>query len=394
VNELPFPPPDPGVAGPAPGLTGPLRDGRLPNGTPATLVCGAEELRAFLTDGSFSREAAAAHGMTARSKESLALNSVDPPDHTRRRRTVASAFTSRRAEDERPRVRRDAEELARGLRARGGRAELLADFGLPLSVGVICRVMGVPAADLPVFGPLVDVMMSTAGHSPQEVRAAHTAMFDYFSGLFTAREGRGRDGTVLADLAAAVDGGVLTRDEAVHVAYGLLMAGYETTTNQIAICVSLLLAERTRWERLRSGEDDLATAVEEMLRWTSLLATGGAPHVATADTAVGVREVRAGEVVVPVFAAANRDPRAFGEPDRLRLDRREGSHLAFGHGRHLCLGAPLARVELQEALGVLLRELPDLELAVPADELTWRHGTFIRGLTALPVRWRAAEVAA
>jgi cytochrome P450 len=194
--------------------------------------------------------------------------------------------------------------------------------------------------------------------------------------------------TVLGDLALAAErDGILSRDEAIHMAYGLLMAGYETTSNQIAICVSLLLADRARWDRLREDRSALRPAIDEMLRWTSLLATGGVPHVALEDTMLGGHEVPAGQVLVPVFSAANRDPRAFADPDRLRLDRSGSTHLAFGHGRHLCLGAPLARVELEEALGVLLHALPALELAVSESELQWRHGTFIRGLTELPVRW-------
>jgi len=131
----------------------------------------------------------------------------------------------------------------------------------------------------------------------------------------------------------------------------------------------------------------LGPAIEETLRWTSLLATGGVPHVALGDAVLGQEQVQAGQILIPVFAAANRDPRVFADPDRLSPDRAGAAHVAFGHGRHLCLGAALARVELAEALGVLLRDLPGLELAVPERELRWREGAFIRGLTTLPVRW-------
>jgi cytochrome P450 monooxygenase OleP len=362
---------------------------RLPNGAPAALVCGHGDLRQLLTDDRLGRAGAAAHGMTARSTESLALNSADPPDHTRRRRTVAAAFTSRRAEAERPRIRRTARDLVAGMVAQGQQADLIADFSLPLSVAVICRIMGVPATDLPRFGPLVGVMMSTHGHSAQAVRTAHTQMFDYFSGLYDAELlVSGGSETVLGDLVVAAErDGILSRDEAIHMAYGLLMAGYETTSNQIAICVALLLADRSRWDRLRGDPGALRPAIEEMLRWTSLLATGGVPHIALEDMVLSGHEVPAGQVLVPVFSAANRDPRAFADPNRLRLDRGGSTHLAFGHGRHLCLGAPLARVELEEALRALLGALPALELAVSESGLRWRQGTFIRGLTELPVRW-------
>lgn len=385
MDEMRFPFPDSGHAGPpAEFATESLIPVRLPNETPAIVVCGHEDVRQLLTDDRFSREAAAAHGMTARTKESLALNSVDPPDHSRRRRVVSAPFTARRAETLRPLIRDTAKELVAGMTAGGSRAELIADFALPLSVGVICGLMGVPVEDRPRFEPLVQVMMSTGGHPPPCVKGAHAEMFSYFSELFEAPQDAE---TVLGILVAAVEEGVLGRNEAIHVAYGLLMAGYETTNNQLAICVYLLLADRSRWDGLRAGRVDLKHAVEEMLRFTMLPATGGAPHVATADLRLGGREIRAGQVLVPAVGAANRDPRAFDEPDELRLSRDGKGNLAFGYGRHLCLGAPLARVELEESLDVLMAELPDLELAVPVEELRWRQGTFIRGLTELPVCW-------
>ena len=394
-DEIGFPFPDCGGAGPAAEFSRISRESfvpvRLPNGTSAALVCGHDELRQLLTDERFSRAGAAAHGMSARSTESLALNSADPPDHTRRRRVVTGAFTARRAEALRPAVRRAAGDLVAGLITRRSPAELIADFSLPLAVGVICRIMGVPFEDWPRFQPLVEVMMSTGGHPPETVRTAHAEMFAYFAELFDAGAAGGGDGgedTVLRTIVEAVLGDVLGRDEAIHLAYGLLMAGYETTSNQLAICVYQLLSDCGRWESLRGAPAaTLRQAVDELVRLTSLPATGGVPHVAVADTAIGGREVRAGQVLVPVFAAANRDPRVFADPDEIRLDRDGPGHLAFGHGRHVCLGAPLARVELEEALDVLLRELPGLELAVPESELRWRSGTFIRGLTALPVRW-------
>lgn len=164
---------------------------------------------------------------------------------------------------------------------------------------------------------------------------------------------------MLAALVSAAErDGTVTRTEAVHIAYGLLVAGYETTSKQIATTVLLLLSDRSRWERVRRDRSGLGPAIEETLRWTSLLATGGVPHVALGDAILGREQVQAGQILIPVFAAANRDPRVFAEPDRLSLDRAGAAHVAFGYGRHLCLGAALARVELAEALGALLDGLP------------------------------------
>ncbi len=376
-TELHFPFPDPQQAGLAEEFH--LRGSRflmpvvLGISAQALLVCGYEEIRVLLTGGSFSRAKAAAHGMTSRTPESLALNSADPPDHARRRGTVAAAFTSARAEKERAWIRQTAADLLVTMVGLGPPTDLIAAFSLPLSVAVICRVMGVPAADFPLFSPMFDVMMSTQGYSSQEVAAAHQGIF--------------RRGVLTALVIAAERDGTVTRTEAVHIAYGLLVAGYETTSKQIATSVLLLLSDRSRWERLRRDPSGMRPAIEETLRWTSLLATGGVPHVALGDVILGMEQVQAGQILIPVFAAANRDPRVFVDPERLSLDRADAAHVAFGYGRHLCLGAPLARVELEEALGALLPGLPGLELGVPERELRWREGSFIRGLTTLPVRW-------
>lgn len=413
-TELHFPFPDPQQAGPAEEFHLPgnrfIRPVVLGSSARALLVCGYTEIRALLTGEAFSRARAAAHGMTSRTPESLALNGADPPDHGRRRGTVAAAFTRARAESERGWIRRTAEDLLVTIVELGPPADLEATFSLPLSVAVICRVMGVPCADFPFFCAKFDVMMSTQGYSPPEVEAAHQGIFDYFLRLYDQEQARlanpgdpddpgdpgdpggpadlqaGR-GVLTALVIAAERDGTVTRTEAVHIAYGLLVAGYETTGKQIATTVALLLADRSRWERVRRDRSGLDPAIEEILRWTSLLATGGVPHVALGDVLLGTEQVQAGQILIPVFAAANRDPRVFADPDRLALDRAGAAHVAFGHGRHMCLGAALARVELAEALGALLDTLPGLELAVPERELRWREGSFIRGLTTLPVRW-------
>jgi cytochrome P450 monooxygenase OleP len=281
---------------------------------------------------------------------------------------------------------RIAEDLVTAMQERGAPAELIADMSRPLAVAVVCRLMGLPDSDFARFGGPVEVMMSVGGHSRERVDAAHSEVFDYFADRYDERAGNPGGEDVLSDLVrASGPGGSMTREEAIHVGYGLLMAGYETITHQLAACTYLLLSDRSRWERLRGEPTLLPLAVEEMLRWTSLLSTGGAPHAALVPTAVGGVTVPADQIVVPVFAAANRDPAAFESPDEIRLDRSPNPHVAFGHGRHLCLGAPLARVELAAALDTLLRRLPTLDLVPPAPR--WRQGMFIRGLTALPVTW-------
>ncbi|MEU9478091.1 cytochrome P450 [Streptomyces sp. NPDC048191] len=357
----------------------------LRSGVSALLVHRHADVSRVLTDPAFARFPAARFGLSARSPESLALNSVDPPDHTRRRRLVAHAFTGRQAARLRPEVTRLAEDLLAGMIERGGPADLLADFAVPLTVGVIGGIFGLAEARVRGLLPLVERMMSTTAFDRDEVAAAHRAMFDEFE-TFLAGPHADPDG-VFGRLARARDDGEVTSDEAVHLAYGLLIAAHETTANQLGLCVLVLLRDPTLAGRLRGRPDLLPAAVQEMLRFTSLNATGGVPHVVRRPVRLGGCRLGPGTVVLPVTDGANRDPEVFPEPDTLRPDRPANPHLSFGHGRHRCLGAPLAQMELEVALGCLLRLLPGLKPAVPEKELQWRTGMYVRGVRRLPVSW-------
>ena len=168
---------------------------------------------------------------------------------------------------------------------------------------------------------------------------------------------------------------------------GLLMAGFDTTASQLAVAALMVFRDPSLAARLRARPEAIAPALEEVLRWTSLLATGGAAHVAVEDVRLGSELIPAGEVVVPLAAAANQDCAVFPDPDRFDPERRDNPHMAFGHGRHYCLGAPLARLQLQIGLSALLEAFPTLSIAVPEHEVEWSTGQFIRGPLALPVRW-------
>lgn len=361
----------------------------LPGGRRAVLAVRYADVRTVLSDDRFSRAAYQDGSLFAREPESLALVLSDAPEHTRKRRAVTAAFTARRAEQARPALAELAGRLLRGLRGTGA-ADLVDAFTVPFGLTVICDILGVPDAGRPLLRPWVDAMMSTYRFPAERVRSAHESMHAYFAGLVDTVWARGDGEGLIAELGRPVEGERrLSRAEAVVMCAGLLMAGYETSSNQLAICVYLLLRDRRHWEHLRATPDAIPAAVEEMLRWTPLVATGGNPHVATEDVELSRCTVRAGEVVVPLVDAANRDPAVFAEPDELDLSRAGGQHVAFGYGRHHCLGAHLARVELQVGLAALLREMPEMVLAEPAAEPPWRTGMFIRGLWHLPVRWTA-----
>jgi cytochrome P450 len=352
---------------------------QLSTGVEALLVTRYDEVRAVLSDDRFRREPAG-RPLFARTRESLALAASDPPDHTRRRKAVAPYFTARDAERQVPRIRQIAAKTADELATRPEPADLVNAFAVPFALRVIAERLGVPEADHAFLRPKVDAMMSTTRFPPEQVRAAHEQAREYFADLIACREAELDDGfpsdDLLTDLLRAPDGRGLSRNELVVMAAGLLMAGYETTSNQMAMCVLMLLREPGEADRLRADPDLIPPAVETMLRHSALMSTGGAPHMAIEDVYVGDTRVQAGQVVVPLVDAANRDPQAGERP-----------HLSFGHGRHFCLGAHLARVELAIGIRTLLERFPALELAVDQAAVTWREGMFIRGPMALPVRW-------
>lgn len=390
TEPVSFPFPDHAGIGPAreyaalpPGC--PLLPVRLRSGTTALLVRRYQDVCQVLTDPAFGRSAAAGFGLTARSIESLALNVVDPPDHTRRRRLVAPAFTHRQVAALRPEVAWLADRLAAAMRHRGGQADLVSDFAEPLAAGVISRVLGIPESEVARLRPLIERMMSTTAFSKAEVNSAHQEMFAAFR--VHIEDWRGDPDNMLGTLARAARDGDLTANEAVHLAYGLLIAAHETTVNQLVLGILLLLDAPELVRRLRARPDLLSAAVAEMLRTTSLNATGGVPHIVTEPVNLGAVALDPGTLVVPFTDAANRDPEVFQDPGAFRLDRPNNPHLSFGHGRHRCPGAPLAQMEMEVALSSILQMMPGLRLAVPREELAWRTGMSARGVRKLPVEW-------
>lgn len=359
----------------------------LPSGTDALLARRHEDVRQVLTDPRFSRSAAAGFGLTSRSSESLALNAVDAPDHTRRRGVIAPYFTRARAVRLQPETARLASSLLASMTSHDPPGDLMTEFAIPLAMGVVSSVLGIPAQEARELRPWAERMMCTTAFSRAEVKSAHQSMYGYFEELLSRRTSAGHG--VLGELAAAAaERGEITSTEAVHLAYGLLLAGYETTSNQLGMCALLLAQNPALASWLRREPALLPAAIEEMLRWTSLNATGGVPHSALCPVKIGATLIAAGQVVIPVTDGANRDPAVFRCPDQLRLGRPRNQHLSFGHGRHRCLGAALARMELEVALSVLLTSLPGLALDAPEEQLHWRTGMYVRGVWNLPVRWQ------
>ncbi|MEU1877807.1 cytochrome P450 [Streptosporangium sp. NPDC020072] len=310
---------------------------------------------------------------------------VEPPVHTRLRRLVSRAFTPRMVEALRPKVASIATGLVEDFVARGG-GDLIAEVAEPLPVTVIAEMLGVPEADRHLLRPWsADICgMYELNPSPETQRTAVRAAEEfsgYLSELARARRANPGDDLISA-LALVADGGdTLTEEELVGTCVLLLNAGHEATVNVTGIGWWSLFRNPAELERLRADHGLLPTAIEELMRWDTPLQMF--ERWVLEDISVGGVDIPRGAEVALLFGSANRDPEVFADPDRLDLGRAENPHISFGAGIHFCLGAPLARIELAESFGALLRLAPRMELAA---EPTWNPGYVIRGLTALEAR--------
>ncbi|MFK0169363.1 cytochrome P450 [Streptomyces sp. NPDC090306] len=388
----------------------PVHRTRLPSGVEAWLVTRYADAKAVLADQRLSKnpahhdEPANARGKTGIPGERKAdlmthLLNIDPPDHTRLRRLVSKAFTPRRVAEFAPRVQELTDRLIDAFAERGS-ADLIHDFAFPLPIYAICDLLGVPREDQDDFRDWAGMMIRHGGGPRGGVARSVKKMRGYLAELIhrkrealPAEPAPGED-LISALIRASDEGEHLTENEAAAMAFILLFAGFETTVNLIGNGTLALLDHPEQRERLQAslarGERDLlATGVEELLRFDGPveLATW---RFATEELTVGGQRIGAGDPVLVVLAAADRDPERFRDPDVLDLSRRDNQHLGYGHGIHYCVGAPLARLEGQFALATLLTRLPDLRLGVEREELRWRGGLIMRGLRTLPVEFTPA----
>ncbi|MHC5702265.1 cytochrome P450 family protein [Streptomyces tirandamycinicus] len=379
----------------------PVHRTRLPSGVEAWLVTRYADARQALADQRLSKnpahhdEPAHAKGKTGIPGERKAelmthLLNIDPPDHTRLRRLVSKAFTPRRVAEFAPRVQELTDGLIDGF-AQRGHADLIHEFAFPLPIYAICDMLGVPREDQDDFRDWAGMMIRHGGGPRGGVARSVKRMRGYLAELIHRKREAPGDDLISGLIKASDHGEHLTENEAAAMAFILLFAGFETTVNLIGNGTYALLRDPGQRRRLQdslaAGETGLlATGVEELLRFDGPveLATW---RFATEPLILGGREISAGDPVLVVLAAADRDPERFAEPDTLDLGRRDNPHLGYGHGIHYCLGAPLARLEGRTALAALLGRLPDLRLAVDPSELRWRGGLIMRGLRTLPVEF-------
>ncbi|MFI6494540.1 cytochrome P450 [Streptomyces sp. NPDC050564] len=371
---------------------GPVRRAVIAGGLEAWLVTRYEDGLAALSDSRLSSDVRDASDprllerLPATEHESMLRTMLrsDPPDHTRLRRLVSKAFTARRVAELRPRVQEITNRLLDAI-VPAGKADLVEDFALPLPVTVICELLGVPGADRHDFQRWTDEMILQGDEQPDPARVDRgwRHMRSYLTGLLADKRARPGDDLLSALITTRDEEHRLDEDELIAMAFLLLVAGYITTVNLIGSGITALLAHSDQLQMLRDDPELLPGAIEEFLRYDGPVNPGIARFAREDVTVAGVIIPR-GATVLVASAIADRDPAQFPDPDRLDIARQDNAHLAFGHGIHYCLGAPLARLEGQIAIGTALRRLPHLSLAVPPSELRWRSGG-LRGPTQLPV---------
>jgi len=375
----------------------PVHKTRLPNGVEAYLVTRYEDAKALLADARLSKNAAVSYpgwqpgrtGIPGEHRSGIAahLLNLDPPDHTRLRRLVSKAFTPRRVADFEPRVVEIADRL---LDAFGPEpVDLVRAYAFPLPVIVICEMLGVPPEDQPIFHEWANGMIDRSGPRGgvgRSVKRVRGYLKDLIHKKRLALPADPATDDLLSALIRASDQGEhLTEEEAAAMAFILLFAGFETTSGLIGNGTLALLTHQQQLAKLKADPGLLGSAVEELLRYDGPVEFG-TWRFTTEPIVVGGVRIAAGEPVLAVLAAADRDPSRFTDPDTLDLSRDEGGNLALGHGIHFCLGAPLARLEGRIAFSRLFTRFPDLTLAVPPERLRWSSGLIMRNLHELPVR--------
>ncbi|REH33021.1 cytochrome P450 [Kutzneria buriramensis] len=367
----------------------PVTPVRCPAGMDAWLVSRYEDIRAVLADPRVSARAATSNHMLPDYDDADplpgAILSHDGEEHARLRRLLIGEFTVRRMEALRPYIQRITDEHIDGM-LKGADADLLTDFALPIPSLVICEMLGVPYADRDMFQHDSQVLIGfEADMATREATAQR--LRDYLRELIEQRMVEPRDDLVSRLIARGNETDrPLIMEELEILALSLLVAGHETTANTIVLSMSALLANPEQLAAMRAAPETIGTAVEELLRYLSVVQFGIFRY-ATEDLTVGGIDVKAGEWLIAATQSGNRDEQVYPHADRLDVTRKDRTHLAFGFGAHQCIGQQLARIELQVALTALLQRVPGLRLAEPQAPSDFKHNGIVYGLRSMPVTW-------
>lgn len=373
---------------------GQVTRGRMASGQPVWLVSGHENVRRILTDPRISSNPAhpgfpSPMPATPEMREQQrsfgeSLISADPPGHTERRRMLITEFTVRRVQALRPRIEEIVGERIDALLAGDRPADLFAELALPVPSLVICELLGVPYADRTFFQGRTAKLLSH-GTPPDERQAINRELYGYFDRLVSAKEANPTDDLLGRLIERNAETRVFSHELLVGLATLLLIAGHETTSNVISLGTLALLRHPDQLAALRADRSLIPGAVEEMLRYLSIVEAGF--RVATADIELAGTVIKAGDGVIALAGSANRDDSAFTDPDRFDVTRGARHHVSFGYGIHQCLGQNLARMELEVVFGALFDRVPGLRLAVPVTEVPFKDDSVIYGVRALPVTW-------
>ena len=365
----------------------PITPLRLWDGTRAWLVTRHEDVRAVMGDQRFSSDARnSGFPFLSAGRRELAVEQpsfirMDDPEHARLRRMLTGDFIIKRIEALRPEIQGIVDGFLDDMTAHHPPADLVQEFALPVPSLVICMLLGVPYQDHDYFQQRSRILLDNRT-SAEQVHQARDELSHYLEELAERKE-REPDQRIISRL---VERGDLSRTEVASMSLLLLIAGHETTANMTALSTLVLLREPAQLARLRAEPQLIKGAVEELLRYLSIV-QGGTTRVAVETAQIGGTTIEAGDGVVCMLSTANRDESAFPSAEDLDVGRDARRHVAFGFGVHQCLGQPLARMELQVALETLFRRLPELRLAVPFEQLRFRGDMVVYGLEALPVAW-------
>jgi cytochrome P450 len=360
------------------------------DGSKIWFVSRYSDVRAVLGDDRFSADnlqpgfPLVSAGSEKLTQDNPTFGRMDPPEHDRQRGMIAGEFTKARMAAMRPQIKQIVDRLADSMLAKSPPADLVTEFALPIPSQVICLILGVPYEDHGFFQKCTAGIIDQ-GTDEATIEAASEELSRFLAELVESKARRPAD-DLLSRLVERERRGELTRDDIIGMARLLLVAGHETTSMQIALGVAALLYHPAQLAALRADPALIPGAVDELLRYLTIFHTG-LPRVALSDAEIGGQRIRAGEGVLCYLPAANRDGGRFEVPEALDVTRNSRSHLAFGHGLHRCLGAPLAKVEMEVAFEALIRRFPTLRLAVDFDQLRFRQEMLVYGVSGLPVTW-------
>lgn len=367
----------------------------LASGQPAWLVTAYDDVRSILSDPRVSADInrpgyPILNTAVKHDKKYRAFIHSDAPDHTMFRRLLGKNFVVKRVEAMAPRIQRLVDDQLDHLLSLRQPADFVHEFALPIPSTVLSWVLGVKAEDAPFFNRAADDALgglATDEESRRRSAAGSEALHLYLEGLVDERvKPDVPPDDIIGQMVGAMKEGLCTREEVVQSSVSLTVAGHDTTASMVATGMFTLLQHPDQLARLRARPEMIPGAIEELLRYLTIVHLVVA-RVAREDIEIGGVTIPAGEGILPLNFSADRDDTRFPDADTFDIDRDARGHVAFGYGVHQCLGQPLARVELRIVFETLLRRVPTLRLAVPVDDLRFKVKSSVNGVAELPVAW-------